>query len=52
MNGCLIRVVLLTIVLILIFSFISNNSEEIKRETNKIKGMSEVITKTIRYISK
>lgn len=52
MNGCLIRVILISLLLIIFASLILNHSDEIKEKVNKAKGVTKVFKKTIQYYDK
>jgi hypothetical protein len=49
MAGCLIRVILISVTLIILLSLVAKNSDYFEDEYNKAKLASDVILKIIKY---
>jgi hypothetical protein len=48
MNGCLIRIILITVVVIVVTSLLANNSDSAENIISKLKTYFEVLMKVIK----
>ena len=49
MNGCLIRIIIIALIVIVISSIIVNQSDIGKEVFDKFKNISDILTKIIKY---